>query len=544
MSNFEVTLSNLLKARFPYLYISTWEEERLLQTIYSIANHVPMINTPRKVITWSITSGIRPASGTDDTRSPWDILELIETFDEPALFVLKDFHVYFGSFGRQADDQIIRKIRDLSANIKNSRRPKNVIFVSPTLTIPHDLQKEITIVDFELPSYDEIRNFMEEMIRVNSQSNHIQILLSPEDKEKLAKAALGLTLQEAENAFARAIVEHGTLNASSIDAILEEKRQIIKKTGILEFIQTDIGIEDVGGLDNLKNWLRKRNKSWLDSVKEYGLPSPKGILITGVPGCGKSLIAKAISAMWQLPLLKLDIGKIFAGIVGSSEENMRNVIKTAEAVAPSILWIDEIEKGFSYHTGGDGGTSKRVFGSFLTWLQEKTKPVFVVATANQIKALPPELLRKGRFDEIFFVDLPTKKERKTIFHIHLKKRLISPKAKGDFEINDEHLETLSELTEGFIGAEIQEVVISALFEAFSEERSITLEDLVKAIRSTVPLSVMQKEQINEIREWANLRAVPATKPEDQEEDRSSKLHSTVSTIPDGRRVVYQVDNRQ
>ena len=539
MSKFEITLSNLLKARFPYLYIPTWEEERLIQTLFSIAQNPDLVNTTRKVITWSITDGIQPHRKAKETRSPWDILEFIEKTKTPSLFVLKDFHVYFGASGRQTDEQIIRKIRDLFHLIKNDYHPKNVIFVSPTMVIPHDLQKEITIVDFDLPSYEEIRHFLDEMIRVNCENGHIEIQLSYEEKEQLAKAALGLTLQEAENAFARAIVEGGALNQLSIDAIIEEKKQVVKKTGILEFIQTDIGIDDVGGLDNLKRWLKKRNKAWYDSAKLYGLPAPKGILITGVPGCGKSLIAKAISAMWKLPLLKLDIGKVFAGIVGSSEENMRQVIKTAEAIAPSILWIDEIEKGFSQTGTGDGGTARRVFASFLTWLQEKTKPVFVVATANQIKTLPPELLRKGRFDEIFFVDLPTKEERKTIFRIHLKKRLVSPQAKGDFEINEELLETLSELTEGFIGAEIEEVVISALFEAFSEDRAITLEDLVQAIQNTVPLSVTQGEQIKEIREWATLRAVAATKRDPlKNEVLKSQLSQNLSSFSSGRKVSY------
>lgn len=516
-SKFEIMLSNLLKARFPYLYIPTWEEERLIQTIYLIAQNEELINTPRKVVTWSITDGISSYRKTKDSRSPWEVLDLIEKTRSPTLFVLKDFHIYFGASGRQADEQIVRKVRDLSLVIRNATYPMNVIFVSPTLTIPQELQKEITIVDFELPTYSEMSHFLEEMIRINRESG-LQIELDPTEKEQLAKAALGLTLQEAENAFARAIVEGGTLNRMSIDAIIEEKKQIIKKTGILEFIQTDIGIDDVGGLDNLKNWLRKRNKAWYESAKLYGLPAPKGILITGVPGCGKSLIAKAISAMWKLPLLKLDIGKVFAGIVGSSEENMRQVIRTAEAIAPTILWIDEIEKGFSHVGAGDGGTARRVFASFLTWLQEKTKPVFVVATANQIKTLPPELLRKGRFDEIFFVDLPTKEERKTIFRIHLEKRLVSEQARGNFEINEENLEILSKLTEGFIGAEIEEVVISALFEAFSEERSITINDLVQAIQDTVPLSVTQGEQIKEIREWANLRAVAASKRSAAEEN--------------------------
>lgn len=319
-SKFEIVLSNLLKARFPYLYIPTWEEERLIRTLYAIVQDPALVNTPRKVITWSITEGITPHRKSKETRSPWEILDYIEKTNKPSVFILKDFHVYFGAAGRQADEQIIRRIRDLSQLIKNDYYPKNVIFVSPTLTIPHDLQKEITIVDFELPTYQEIRYFLDEMIRVNRETGHIPFELDQEEKEQLAKAALGLTLKEAENAFARAIVESGTSNHLSVDAVIEEKKQIIKKTGILEFIQAEIGIDEVSGLDNLKEWLKKRNKSWYESAKTYGLPAPKGVLITGVPGCGKSLIAKAISGMWKLPLLKLDVGKVFAGIVGSSRK--------------------------------------------------------------------------------------------------------------------------------------------------------------------------------------------------------------------------------
>ncbi|MGZ0879017.1 AAA family ATPase [Priestia megaterium] len=299
---------------------------------------------------------------------------------------------------------------------------------------------------------------------------------------------------------------------------MEEKEQIIKKTGILEFVRSDLKMEDVGGLENLKRWLSKRNKSWLDSAKKYGLPAPKGVLITGVPGCGKSLISKSISSMWQLPLLRLDIGKIFSGIVGTSEENMRKAIRSAEAIAPSILWIDEIEKGFSgINSGGDSGTSSRIFGQFLTWMQEKTSPVFVIATANNISQLPPEMMRKGRFDEIFFVDLPTKRERKEVLKVHIQKRIKDSEVIGNFQLTEEVLENLAVKTEGFVGAEIEQLVIAALFEAYAEERSISLQDFEKAILNTVPLSVTQAEQIRDIRNWANVRAVTATPQDDLEE---------------------------
>lgn len=518
MNEFPIHISNLLKARFPYLYISTWEEQRVLHAIHRVVRDPSLIKTTRTLFTWSVTSGMCEFGHHKviDCKTPIHALETIAGYDRPAVFVLKDFHVYFGYQHRASDPQVIRKIRDLFERLKQSPNPKNVIFTSPVLVLPQELQKDITIVDFDLPNFHEIKALLDEMIRANRQTGRIIIDLREHEAERLAKAALGLTLNEAENAFARAMVADGKLDIGDLSVILEEKRQIIKKSEILEFIATDIQIEDVGGLENLKRWLKKRNKSWLDSAAIYGLPSPKGVLITGVPGCGKSLIAKAISAMWQLPLLRLDMGKIFSGIVGSSEENMRKAIKTVEAISPSILWIDEIEKGFSSSgsSSGDSGTSSRIFGTFLTWMQEKTKPVFVIATANNIHALPAELLRKGRFDEIFFVDLPTKKERVDIFNLHIRKRLRDRTVIGDLVVDEAFLETLATRTEGFVGAEIEQMVIAALFEAFSEDRSITAQDFEKAIVQTVPLSITQREQINDIRQWANVRAVAATPRED------------------------------
>ncbi|MEM5007385.1 AAA family ATPase [Priestia megaterium] len=513
-------LANLLKARFPYLYFQTWEEERAVSLINSVANNVQLIKTPRQIFEWKITTGICDLKGhkINDSQAPLKAMEFIEKYDQPSIFILKDFHIYFGGQGRSPDFQIIRKLRDMVTKIKQSPAPKNIIFISPSLVLPEDLQKDITIFDFNLPTFEEIKDVLDEMIKANKHSGRIQIDLNEEEKEMLAKAATGLTLSEAENAFARAMVEDGRLNVHDVEVVLEEKEQIIKKTGILEFVRSDLKMEDVGGLENLKRWLSKRNKSWLDSAKKYGLPAPKGVLITGVPGCGKSLISKSISSMWQLPLLRLDIGKIFSGIVGTSEENMRKAIKAAEAIAPSILWIDEIEKGFSgINSGGDSGTSSRIFGQFLTWMQEKTSPVFVIATANNISQLPPEMMRKGRFDEIFFVDLPTKRERKEVLKVHIQKRIKESEVVGNFQLTEEILDNLAIKTEGFVGAEIEQLVIAALFEAYAEERSILLQDFEKAILNTVPLSVTQAEQIRDIRNWANVRAVTATPQEDLEE---------------------------
>ena len=536
-SAFAILFSNLLKARFPYLYISTWEEERALSVIGEVAQNAAMIKTPRKLHVWSVTNGLMSDGqpGKEETKAPLKALEIIEKHSAPAVFVLKDFHVYFGAQGRAPDNQVIRKIRDLAPVLKQSANPKNVVFLSPSFVLPNDLQKEVTIIDFDLPVFADIKRVLDEMIETNQQSGRIKIDLKNDEAERLAKAALGLTLQEAENAFARAMVEDGRFSIEDVEVVLDEKCQIIKKTEILEYVKTDLRMEDVGGLENLKRWLKKRENSWLDSAQAYGLPAPKGVLITGVPGCGKSLIAKAISAAWQLPLLRLDIGKIFSGLVGSSEENMRKAIKTAEAIAPCILWIDEIEKGFgAVGSSNDSGTSSRVFGSFLTWMQEKTKAVFVVATANNIQALPPEFLRKGRFDEIFFVDLPTRKERSDIFMLHMNRRLKGKAIIGDVQLTGEVMMRLSDQTEGFVGAEIEQVVVSGLFEAFSESRSVKIEDFERSVRNTVPLSVTQAEQIRAIREWANVRAVAATTLEQRAEYVQPPQKSQAATAADAR----------
>lgn len=516
--NFSVLLANYLRARFSFLSITTWEEDRLIRDIKEVCYNPELIKTTRKVYTWSVTEGLvdEDGKGKHNTKQPLPALDQIEKIEEPSVFILKDFHIYLGGENRNPDFNIVRRIRDLVSVLVNSPVPKNVIFVAPTFSIPLELQKDIIIVDYGLPTYDEIKKVLHQMIEVNKNNSRIQINLNEEEEEKLIKAALGLTIQEAENAFALSMVHDGKLDINTVGHVLAEKQQIIKKNGLLEYIPQDPSMEDIGGLENIKRWLRKRDNSWLESASEYGLPAPKGLLITGVPGCGKSLIAKSVSSLWKLPLLKLDMGKIFSGLVGSSEENMRKAIETAEAISPSILWIDEIEKGLGgTNSSGDSGTSTRIFGTLLTWMQEKTKPVFLVATANNIMALPPELLRKGRFDEIFFVDLPTHKERKEIFKIHIEKRLKSDKVKGNFQLSDETYEKLANVSEGFIGAEIEQAVISGLFEAYSEKRSINEEDILKAIERTVPLSITQSEQIRSIREWANVRAVAATLQDDR-----------------------------
>lgn len=538
MENNSKKLSNLLKARFPYIYISTYEEERATKFIKSVVSNQAKVKVQREVLVWTQAIGLKNKDEViSNTSNPARLIEFIEKYDKDAVFILYDFHVFFGNKQRPADPVIVRSLRDLIPTLKTSNARKNVIFISPELNIPESLQKDIVIYDFPLPNLEDIKERLNKMISVNKRIDINE--LTEEDKDKLCKAALGLTMQEAENAFALAMVQDGKLNKDDIGIILEEKMQVIRKTGMLEYIQTDLGIDDIGGLDNLKKWLLKRNNSWSERAKKYCIPAPKGVLVTGIPGCGKSLTAKAMSTIWQLPLLRLDLGKIFSGIVGSSEENMRKAIATVEAVAPAILWVDEIEKGLNgVSSSNDSGVSSRIFGTFLTWMQEKTAPVFVIATANNISKLPPELLRKGRFDEIFFVDLPTLTEREEIFKVHLAKRLKDKEVCANVKANDKKLiSDLAQRTEGFIGSEIEQAVISALCDAFFENRALEIDDFDKAIENTVPLSKTQKESILAIREWANVRAVSASSKESiKKYTEKAKDEEDVTSTRGGRRL--------
>jgi SpoVK/Ycf46/Vps4 family AAA+-type ATPase len=344
--------------------------------------------------------------------------------------------------------------------------------------------------------------------------------LDEELVEKVVNATRGLSELEAHNLFAKLLVRDRSFSEDDLPFVVSEKKKLIRKSGILDYYDFSEGMTAIGGLDNLKNWLSQRGKAFSAKARKFGLPEPKGILLLGVQGCGKSLAAKATAALWNLPLLKLDVGKIFDSYIGSSEKNMRDAIRVAEALAPNVLWLDEIDKAFagigSGHTS-DSGTSARVFGTFLTWMQEKSDPVFVIATANNIEHLPPELLRKGRFDDIFFIDLPTLSERKHILAIHLKKRKRRPE---DFDIDK-----LADASAGFTGAELEQLVISGLYRAFAEERELTDQDMLDEIKETVTLAVTYQERISALQRWAAERARPASLPdeEDNETSREGKV---------------------
>ncbi|MEV4619388.1 AAA family ATPase [Asanoa sp. NPDC049573] len=513
---FRTTLAQLLKARFPILSIESHEELRVLFEVRAVAGDAPRVRTPRAVWTWSLTDGLRSDDGTQQgrTKDPADALDALLRVEQPVVAVFRDLHPVLGGSGRPGEPEVIRRLRDVATAFRAGVVPRSLVLVSPVGGVPVELEKDVTVVDFPLPAETEIRAVLDGMLRANAASPRLRVDLDESGRERFAKAALGLTLHEAENAFARAMVNDGVLSLADLPVILEEKRQTVRKAGLLEFVESGPGLSDIGGLENLKRWLSRREGAWLADAAEYGLPAPRGVLITGVPGCGKSLTAKAVAAAWAVPLLRLDIGRVFAGLVGSSEHNMRSAIRTAEAVAPCVLWIDEIEKGFASTGANDSGTSSRVFGSFLTWLQEKKRPVFVIATANEIESLPPELLRKGRFDEVFFVDLPTRAERRAIWQVHLDRRLAHPRVRGELAVDDAALAELTALSEGYSGAEIEHALVAAVYEAFSERRALRQDDVVRALANMVPLSVTQAERIAAVRGWADARAVAATAAED------------------------------
>lgn len=486
-SSIDTELETLIRARYPIIYVVSWEEKRVEDALRNIAQE-----RGKRLFVWTITQGmtLTPTHRDNASRDPLAALDFVMDSRDPAIFLLKDFHAFI------SDVSVTRRLRDLTYALKTSY--KSLIILAPLLKLPGELEKEITVVDYGLPSIEDLDALLEGIIQSIKDKQEIKSQLSQEDREHILKAALGLTANEAENVFAKSLVEK---HCFDVDVVLSEKEQIIRKSGILEYYPSDTDFSEVGGLDVLKIWMQKRTVAFTEKARAFGLPEPKGILLLGVQGCGKSLSAKTISSLWKLPLLRLDVGKIFAGIVGSSEENMRKAIRVSESVAPNILWLDELEKGFAgvqSSSFSDAGTTSRVFGSFITWLQEKTVPVFVVATANDISTLPPELMRKGRFDEIFFVDLPSEKEREEIFEIHLRKRNRDPQK---FDID-----ALAKATPGFSGAEIEQLVIEGLYDAFDQSSDLTTEALLEAAHHTVPLSMTMHERIDELRNWAQTRA--------------------------------------
>jgi len=497
LPQFATDLDTLIRARYPLIYLVSWEEQRVDALLQELAaSHHKML------LTWSVTRGLKRLGGAramplPEVKDPIDALRAIGKLTDACLVVLKDFHAYL------QDATVVRALRELGQDLKSTYT--TVIILSPVLTIPTELEKEISVLDVPLPSFRDLYQLLREIVQVVRQNNKATVDLTRDQAEQLVKAAQGLTLSEAENAFAKAIANDGVLNKDDIKLVLEEKRQVVRKSGLLEFVSFEHDLGNVGGLSELKTWLNGRATAFGEPARKFGLPAPKGLLLLGVQGCGKSLTAKAIASQWALPLLRLDMGRIFSGLIGSSEENLRRAIRVAESVAPAVLWVDEIEKGLAGSSPGqsnDGGVSARVFGALLTWLQEKTAPVFVVATANVLGGLPPELLRKGRFDEIFFIDLPAMAERRDIFRIHLERRGRDPLR---FQLDD-----LAQLSESFSGAEIEGAVVAGLHHAFAEGVDLTHDHVARALRETFPLATTMAEEIASLRQWARTRTRPAS----------------------------------
>jgi SpoVK/Ycf46/Vps4 family AAA+-type ATPase len=472
----------LLRARYPLIYVPTFEEERVEATIREEA--IQQGNRP--VYTWDFVDGYQgnPNDVGFGKRNPLQALELVEKLSAtaPAIFILRDYHRFL------EDVAIARKLRNLSRLLKS--QPKNIVLLSPRVAIPDDLTEVLTVVEFPLPSASEIKFEIERLLGASGNSLDSKVL------GDLVRSCQGLSMERIRRVLARAIATHGELQPEDVDLVLAEKRQTIRQTQILDFIPATEQINDIGGLDNLKDWLLRRGGSFTEKARQYGLPHPRGLLLAGIQGTGKSLTAKAIAHHWHLPLLRLDVGRLFGGLVGESESRTRQMIQVAEALAPCILWIDEIDKGFSgIGSKGDAGTANRVFGTFITWLAEKTSPVFVVATANDIQSLPPEMLRKGRFDEIFFVGLPSQEERKAIFNVHLSR--LRPHNLKSYDID-----RLAYETPDFSGAEIEQTLIEAMHIGFSQNRDFTTDDILEAASQIIPLARTAVEQIQKLQEWA------------------------------------------
>ena len=508
-----MNLTPYIKAAYPVLYLQTAEENRADEMIAQAA-----VENKRKLAVWTHTEGFQFISDkeTDEETDPVDALNTILERSlsgikgqvAPHIYIFRDFHHFFRT------PKVLRKVRDIAKSFRQTRNL--LIFMSPVASVPKELEKDITLIEFSLPGRDFIEKTFDALYEANKKGIG---KLDDGERERIIQAAMGLTTDEAEAAFAKALVERSTAKKNKEDVqpvsklVLAEKAAAVKKTGILEYFPAKETVDDIGGLDNLKTWLNIRSKAFSQKAREFHLPMPRGILLVGLPGCGKSLSAKATSNILGVPLIRFDVGRVFGGLVGESESNLRTAIQTVEAVGNCVLWIDEMDKAFAGMGGGstDGGTSQRVFGNFITWMQEKTAPIFIVATVNRIQGLPSELLRKGRFDEIFFVGLPSREERKDILDIHIRRYGRNPK---DFDFEDGCVGE----SEKFSGAELEEAVVSGLYSAFHHDRELETDDILKAIRNTNPLANSNSADLQKMADWAGKNAVNASSSESTNDD--------------------------
>jgi SpoVK/Ycf46/Vps4 family AAA+-type ATPase len=485
-------LDLLIRSHYSLLYLVSVEEEPVDEVLSRVAT-LPQV--PRQVFFWDVVRGWE-----DNGHHKGSVMGALDRVrqgspDEAALFVLRDLHSTLKNASSEKSAPVIREIKTLTKELKHSR--KTLILTSPILEVPPELAEEITVIDVPLPDIREIAHLISQSVVPD------QLRVTGLAREQLIKACQGLSRTKIQRVLAKALAAKQEVNEADILGVLEEKKQAIRQTGILEFMATQSTLRSVGGLENLKQWVRMRQDVFTEEARRYGIPNPKGIFLVGIQGTGKSLSAKTIAYEWRLPLLRLDTGRLFGGLVGESESRVRQMIQLAEAIAPCVLWIDEIDKAFGNMTSdsdGDSGTSRRVFGSLITWMQEKTSPVFIVATANNVRILPAELLRKGRFDELFFLNLPTEAERQDIFRVHLHR--LRPSRMREF-----NLPLLAQHTPDFSGAEIEQVIIDGMHRAFGrgspgQRQDFTTEDIVQSIQETVPLAAIAREQITQLQQWA------------------------------------------
>jgi MoxR-like ATPase len=483
-------LKTLVRSMQPVVVVETAEEERLDDLLRALAADLRL-----PLFTWTVTRGLQRIDGTGTihgTTDPKVLLRHLASLTVEGLFHLKDLAAHFGS------PETVRAFREAAQTFGRIR--STMVISGHAVPMPGELGREAIRLHLHLPERDELRQLVHRVLRSLKAQHAIDVTLGADGMDALLQALSGLTLNQARQAIARAALDDRRLSIDDVADVVRRKGQAIQDGGLLEFYAPEDNQFELGGFGRLKAWLDRARTGFGEEARALGLPSPRGVLIVGVQGCGKSLAAKVIARTWQQPLLKLDAGRLYDKYIGESEKNLRKALDVAEALSPSVLWIDEMEKAFSAKGDADAGLSRRMLGSLLTWLQERRTPVFVAATANDLSGVPPELLRKGRFDEIFFVDLPTVTEREVIFLIHLRTR------RQDTASFD--LPALAAAAEGFSGAEIEQAIVSSLYRSLHERAPLTTAMLVDELAQTVPLSRTRREDIDRIRATARGRFVP------------------------------------
>jgi len=512
------TLKVLIDSSAPIVVMETVEEVRAVRLVRAACGSLNLAT-----FEWSIASGLArcgnegnevvvdsrfPAGGTGqdaidlaaqaiyNTREPAQVLGVLEGISIEAAFILKDFHRHM------EDPVVVRRLRDVGQKFSKNRR--TVVIIAPSIKMPPELACLVEYLELPLPDKQRLRQIIDEMIVRVGKTRTLRRSLDIAGLDAMADNLRGLTEEQAERAVSQAIVTRYGLTAEIVTDVLQAKKEMLRRSEMLDFVDVSDTMASVGGLENLKHWLEQRRGTWEEKARAFGLEPPRGVVILGVQGCGKSMCAQAIAGEWKLPLVKFDTAAIFDKYIGETEKRIQKVFQVAEELSPCVLWIDELEKVFAGSgpdsASADAGVSSRLLAAFLSWMQERKAPVFVAATCNNVSALPPELIRKGRFDELFFVDLPNQAERKQIFALELARRKRRP---AEFD-----LDRVAAAARGYSGAEIQAAVQAALYASFSSKQPLATASLIDALAMTVPLSATRAEEIQELRNWARARAVP------------------------------------